>query len=336
MLVIEPSKRIKLEELYTDKWFSEGYEEMTFDGSAPQISPELHSMVMNEMKDLGIEPSIVQKALDEGAYDSNTATYYLLADKRMNNPVSATKSTPAPTKQKKVSSKVNLLETFDEDSVQDKVSGRPPPRPLPGPPPVAQTATPPKVPPSARRRAATQTAAPTDFVPDFSNGKDVPPKVVTSPAAAEAASPPQSLPSPPAVERTAPPIPTRARAHTIQAEKKDDQIIPIDKLKAHLEGEVGAPRTARFTFSLSTTSTKDPKLVFETVKNVLVQNQVKYKEVTPGMNLHCKLNDLEFELEVCKLPNLDLVGLKCKRTNGGAWEYKELLSSLIGKMDLGN
>ena len=338
MLVIDPAKRIKLEQVYEDKWFSEGFEGKGFDGQAQEISAELHALVMGDFKNLGMDPSVLQKSLDEGAYDSNTATYYLLADKRINNnPSNQQKPALSPLKQKpKVNSKVNLLETFDEDGNTEQ-NVKPLAQKIPLPPPKTTNAAPTqpqKVVTAVRRRAATQTAADNTFVPDFGQQpeqKDLVPKVLSPVTthreivSAQTALPPTD---------TRPPVPARSRAHTIQTEKKDDQVIPIDKLKVHLEN-VDGPRTARFTFSVSTTSTKEPKLVFETVKKVLLDNQVSYKETQPGYSVACRLNDLEFELEICKLPNLDVVGLKCKRTNGDAWDYKELLSNLISKMDLG-
>ena len=110
----------------------------------------------------------------------------------------------------------------------------------------------------------------------------------------------------------------------------EDEPIPIDQLKAHLKDD--GPRTARFTFSVSTTSTKEPTAVFEIVTKTLKSATVAY--TTQGLVATCKLNDIEFEIEVCKLPNLQVVGLRCKRLAGGAWDYKEVLSSLISNMDL--
>jgi MAP/microtubule affinity-regulating kinase len=362
MLVIDPAKRISIDEVMKDKWYNEGYENeplQVISTAPPVLSAEMHNAVLDELDELGLEKEAVIKSLNEGVYDSLTATYYLVADRRTNNP-NAPKSTPlsSPTKpplQPKIS-KATDLECLDEDESAE-------PKPLPKREKAATTT--PSTPPKERepttpvtqaqkvvtggRRRATVNTAPTNFTPDIKNQEkdddELPParpgRIPSAgrPKATQIASEfkemaAQPLPPPPTEAPPAlPPIGgQRQRAHTMATERKteEDEPIPIDKLKAHLNTD--EPRTARFTFSVSTTSTKQPSEVFEIVCKTLKAASVQY--TVQGLIASCKLNDIEFEIEVCKLPNLEVVGLRCKRLAGGAWDYKEVLSSLISNMDL--
>eukprot|EP00842_Homolaphlyctis_polyrhiza_P001324 jgi/Hompol1/2192/HPOL_002070-RA len=137
---------------------------------------------------------------------------------------------------------------------------------------------------------------------------------------------------------------SRARAHTLAtgtarptldgAQQDDDQPIPIDQLKRRLAdtSSTDEPRTARFTFSLNTTSTKEPDAVFAEVVRVLKEANVKH--TVTGLVATCALEGIEFELEVCRLPNLAVNGLRFKRLAGNTFEYKDLLTGLISKMNL--
>jgi MAP/microtubule affinity-regulating kinase len=370
MLVLDPTKRITIDQLIQDKWYTEGYEnEQPTNGFAPPaITPELHNAVLDELEELGLEPAAVQKSLDEEAYDSLTATYFLVADRRINNPNYNSPSranlvkTPNPIRV----SRGTTLETFDEDEDgPNSASKASPPKAAVQSEKQVQSATqaqPPKqVVSSGRRRATTQNTAPKDFVPDFKETKkpeqestgELPParagrvssanrnrvtqvasefkEIVTT----QGALPPPPTENPPAL----PPIPAatgRVRAQTIQGNRRpivteDEETISVDKIKAH-QLEENEPRTARFAFSASTTSSKEPKVVFENVIKALKEHEVAY--TINGLMAICKMNDIEFEIEVCKLPNLDMVGLKCKRIHGGAWEYKEALSTVISSVEL--
>ncbi|KAI8830851.1 hypothetical protein BC829DRAFT_423361 [Chytridium lagenaria] len=93
------------------------------------------------------------------------------------------------------------------------------------------------------------------------------------------------------------------------------------------------PRTLRFTFSVSTTSSKEPEFILSEIIRVL--------DSTPGLKYDvqaficiCLLDDLEFEIEVCKLPRLSVNGLRFKRLAGNSWNYKNLLTDIISKMNI--
>ncbi|KAJ3272708.1 hypothetical protein HDV01_005344 [Terramyces sp. JEL0728] len=355
MLVIDPAKRATVEQILQDKWYSEGFENeppQQIGIAATSISPELHQKVLDELEELGLEKAAVQKSLNEGLYDSLTATYYLIADRRLNNASSPSKSATPTAKPQKPNRQTDL-EMLNEEENDEKPGAEKPQEKAAAPAPITTQSTAPPPPSSApptkvvagRRRAATSTNAAASPIsqekldantvnsPEQLGPSDLPParggKVPLAgkknigvefkdvPAQQTAANPPE-------VPAALPPIPVvRARAHTMATEKRDDeeQTIPIDQFKAHLK-DSNEPRTARFTFSVSTTSTKEPEAVFNIVTKVVKDAGAQCQ--TTGMVAKCKLNDIEFEIEVCKLPNLQVVGLRCKRLAGGAWDYKEM------------
>jgi len=94
----------------------------------------------------------------------------------------------------------------------------------------------------------------------------------------------------------------------------------------------GEPRSLRFTFSVGTTSTKDPEAILTEIMRVLTEHGVKFETV--AFVASCTFQDVEFEIEVCKLPRLSVNGLRFKRMSGNSWTYKNLLTDLIGKMQL--
>ncbi|KAJ3092186.1 MAP/microtubule affinity-regulating kinase 4 [Quaeritorhiza haematococci] len=46
-------------------------------------------------------------------------------------------------------------------------------------------------------------------------------------------------------------------------------------------------------------------------------------------------NGVAFQLEVCKVPRMNLFGLQFKRLNGGVWNYKKICNKLLSQMNLG-
>ncbi|KAJ3084231.1 Map microtubule affinity-regulating kinase [Physocladia obscura] len=94
------------------------------------------------------------------------------------------------------------------------------------------------------------------------------------------------------------------------------------------------PRTLRFTFSAGTTSSKDPDTLLDELERVLRSERIKY-ELHDGYLAVCKYeDDVEFEIEICKLPRLNLNGLRFKRMAGNSWTYKNLLTTVIEKLKL--
>ncbi|KAJ3119255.1 Map microtubule affinity-regulating kinase [Nowakowskiella sp. JEL0407] len=109
-----------------------------------------------------------------------------------------------------------------------------------------------------------------------------------------------------------------------------------EKLKQKLRRdpkEKTEPRALRFTFSVSTTSTKEPEKIMQEIIRVMSVNGIKYENI--GFVCVCgSVEGVEFEIEVCKLPRLSMSGLRFKRMSGDSWAYKNLLTDLISQMQL--
>ncbi|KAI9193352.1 serine/threonine-protein kinase MARK1-like protein [Polychytrium aggregatum] len=119
------------------------------------------------------------------------------------------------------------------------------------------------------------------------------------------------------------------------AASNDSQISLTERIKSKFRkerGEKGDPRALRFTFSVSTTSSKSADAIMAEIERVLTECSVTHE--VAGYAASCKFQDIEFEIEVCKLPRLSLNGLRFKRMSGDSWAYKNLLTELIGKMAL--
>jgi len=103
-------------------------------------------------------------------------------------------------------------------------------------------------------------------------------------------------------------------------------------LKEESEPKEIEPKTVRFHFSVSTTSSKPANELVLEVERVLAMYTVAFEREN-FLFLANKAN-VAFEIEICKLPRLTLNGLKFKRLAGDSWAYKNLCSEMISKMRL--
>jgi hypothetical protein len=94
-------------------------------------------------------------------------------------------------------------------------------------------------------------------------------------------------------------------------------------------------------FNVDTTTTQSPQQVMEEIKRVLdieaadvgdFKMEYKFK----GYIFKCSYPSrrLKFQLEICRIKNLDLTGVKLKRVKGDLWVYKEYCQRLMAKMRL--
>lgn len=99
------------------------------------------------------------------------------------------------------------------------------------------------------------------------------------------------------------------------------------------------PRALRFTWSMKTTSSKDPLDMMEEIKRVLDDNRCEYEQREKFLLIcmhggHAEMNNVTWEMEVCKLPRLSLNGVRFKRISGSSINFKNVASKIANELDL--
>lgn len=84
---------------------------------------------------------------------------------------------------------------------------------------------------------------------------------------------------------------------------------------------------------MSTTSHHNPDAVLNELTRALMFKGIACQQ--KGYILRGKITDpsgtakLSFELEVCRIPNLNVVGIRRKRLKGDAWCYKKVCEEVL-------
>jgi MAP/microtubule affinity-regulating kinase len=114
--------------------------------------------------------------------------------------------------------------------------------------------------------------------------------------------------------------------------EQDQSLAEKIKSKFRKDKEKQEPRALRFTFSVSTTSSKTADEISVEILNAVKECQLQCE--VNGYTFLCSTAGLELEIEICKLPRLSLNGLRFKRLAGNSWAYKNICTDLLAKMKL--
>ena len=349
MLVIEPNKRASIDSIKQDKWFVEGFEmDPLLPVSTPLIlTDEQKENVLDELEDLGLDREAVKKALVENAYDGVSAAFCLVAEKNYKK-VEKKEAIPEPSARVSVSLKPEVLllnpgansRNIKIQPIGEEAYQAPRLQPIERPESAAgrtqevggalrsivaaraiTNAT-----SNSRRRAATVIAPSNVGVAELKTQiessilNQIVPDIRKRPVIQVTERPVTQFDVPEKSEGTT----RRNRSQTVSAILQDEE---IESLEAAV-----VPRTYKFTFGPGTTSEKEPETISRILLGVLKDMTVKVKPT--GFKFSCKLEDLEFEIEICKIPRLSLFGLRMARLSGDSWIYKSVMEEIISKLEL--
>ena len=98
-------------------------------------------------------------------------------------------------------------------------------------------------------------------------------------------------------------------------------------------GDGPAIVTGKNLCNVSTTSHHNPDYVLNELTRALIAKGIPCQQ--KGYILRGKFKDasgfakLSFELEVCRIPNLNVIGIRRKRLKGDAWCYKKVCEEVL-------
>ncbi|VDD77427.1 unnamed protein product [Mesocestoides corti] len=103
--------------------------------------------------------------------------------------------------------------------------------------------------------------------------------------------------------------------------------------------EQAKPRSLRFTWTMKTTSTKDPTVMLNEIKKVLTEQNCEYEQPETFL-LVCRHGDpaadtcVQWEMEVCKLPRLSMNGVRFKRISGTSIGFRNIATRVSDALRL--
>ena len=90
------------------------------------------------------------------------------------------------------------------------------------------------------------------------------------------------------------------------------------------------PRTIKLAFNCTCLSPMETETMFRKLCDFLDNNKIDWK--FDGFMCIGKFQDIEFEIEVCKIPKLNSRGIRVKRVDGDIREYKKFVARVEGEM----
>lgn len=111
------------------------------------------------------------------------------------------------------------------------------------------------------------------------------------------------------------------------------------KSRVHSYSDTPALVTGKALCNVSTTSQHNPDAVLNDLAKALSAKGIPCQQ--KGYILRGKIKDstgfakLSFELEVCRIPNLNVVGIRRKRLKGDAWCYKKVCEEVLRLAEVG-
>ncbi|XP_063692255.1 MAP/microtubule affinity-regulating kinase 3-like isoform X38 [Bolinopsis microptera] len=150
----------------------------------------------------------------------------------------------------------------------------------------------------------------------------------------------------------APPPPPLERSRSVRAPSTHnrhqhptyDQPSPLPRFNRSTQlqnDSESKPRSLRFTWSMKTTSSKEPNEMMKEITRVLELNNIDYEHrerylllcVRPVDNVTSD-NLIQWEMEVCKLPRLSLNGVRFKRISGNSLAFKDIAVNIANELRL--
>eukprot|EP00054_Salpingoeca_dolichothecata_P025443 m.178174 g.178174 ORF g.178174 m.178174 type:complete len:954 (-) comp25357_c0_seq3:66-2927(-) len=312
-LVLSPSKRANLETVMNERWLNIGYDEPLKPYTATPLDIQNEERLL-QMEAWGFPRDAVKNSLETGKYDHITAAYLLLmrmkkpppieSQPRLTRPASSAALTSLPLRERRRSSTAS---TSSEASPQPSRRSSQPvgeetrryqrrhSSVMGGRPRAPTDIPPPSLPEPDVRRQRTQTESDAD-----STAAD-------------------------------PPAPTRGLFGSIK--RKLSRKGSSDRPNTPSKDSTPKPRSLRFTFGMSNTSSKPAEDVLTEIKRVLKLNGIHFAHSDP-FALSCFHGSINFEMEVCKLPRLSMNGVRHKRIGGSALGYKNICTKVLNEMNL--